>query len=64
VQVLAGPPRSMPSMFEALAPSMQAGPPVASRTVQADGAMEGCIGEGLKAIPSRCPDLDIGSYPR
>ena len=63
VHVLAGVPRIMQSMFEALAPSLQGGPPVASLTVHADGVMEGRIAEGLEAIQSRWPELDIGSYP-
>jgi molybdopterin-biosynthesis enzyme MoeA-like protein len=53
----------MQSMFEALAPSLEGGPPIASRTVHADGVMEGRIAEGLAEIQRRWPDLDIGSYP-
>jgi len=63
VHVLAGVPRIMQAMFEALAPRLHGGPPVASRTVHADGVMEGRIAEGLEAIQSRWPELDIGSYP-
>lgn len=63
VHVLAGVPRIMQAMFEALAPTLEGGPPVASRTVHADGVMEGRIAEGLAAIQARWPDLDIGSYP-
>jgi molybdenum cofactor synthesis domain-containing protein len=63
VHVLAGVPRIMQAMFEALAPRLQGGPPIASRTVHADGVMEGRIAEGLAAIQSRWPALDIGSYP-
>ncbi len=63
VHVLAGVPRIMQAMFEALAPSLQGGPPIASRTVHADGVMEGRIAEGLAAIQARWPMLDIGSYP-
>ena len=63
VHVLAGVPRIMQAMFEALAPSLHGGPPVASRTVHADGVMEGRIAEGLSAIQGRWPALDIGSYP-
>jgi molybdopterin-biosynthesis enzyme MoeA-like protein len=61
--VLAGVPRIMQAMFESLAPTLQGGPPVASRTVHADGVMEGRIAEGLAAIQARWPALDIGSYP-
>ncbi len=63
VHVMAGVPRIMQSMFEALAPSLEGGPPIASRTVHADGVMEGRIAEGLAEIQRRWPDLDIGSYP-
>lgn len=63
VHVLAGVPRIMQAMFESLAPGLKGGPPIASRTVHADGVMEGRIAEGLAAIQSRWPALDIGSYP-
>lgn len=63
VHVLAGVPRIMQAMFEALAPTLHGGPPVAARTVHADGVMEGRIAEGLAAIQARWPALDIGSYP-
>ncbi len=63
VHVLAGVPRIMQAMFESLAPTLQGGPPIASRTVHADGAMEGRIAEGLAEIQRRWPALDIGSYP-
>ena len=63
VHVLAGVPRIMQSMFEALAPTLQGGPPIASRTVHANGVVEGRIAEGLAAIQARWPALDIGSYP-
>ncbi len=63
VHVMAGVPRIMQSMFEALAPSLQGGPPIASRTVHADGVMEGRIADGLADIQKQWPALDIGSYP-
>jgi molybdenum cofactor synthesis domain-containing protein len=63
VHVMAGVPRIMQAMFESLAPTLQGGPPIASRTVHADGVMEGRIAEGLAAIQARWPALDIGSYP-
>jgi molybdenum cofactor synthesis domain-containing protein len=63
VHVLAGVPRIMQAMFESLAQTLQGGPPVASRTVHADGVMEGRIAEGLALIQSRWPSLDVGSYP-
>ncbi len=63
VHVMAGVPRIMQAMFEALAPTLQGGPPVASRAVHVVGLPEGAIAEGLAAIQARYPDLDIGSYP-
>jgi molybdopterin-biosynthesis enzyme MoeA-like protein len=63
VHVLAGVPRIMQAMFESLAPKLEGGPPIASRTVHADGIMEGRIAEGLADIQRRWPNLDIGSYP-
>ena len=63
VHVMAGVPRIMRSMFEALAPKLPRGRPVLSHTVHADGVYEGMIAEGLAAIQARYPALDIGSYP-
>lgn len=63
VHVMAGVPRIMQSMFDALAPSLQGGVPVVSRAVHALGVFEGNIAEGLEAVQKRYPNLDIGSYP-
>jgi len=63
VHVMAGVPRIMQAMFEALAPSLTGGVPVVSRSVYALGVFEGNIAEGLEAIQKRYPGLDIGSYP-
>lgn len=63
VHVMAGVPRIMQSMFEALAPSLARGVPVVSRTVHALGIYEGNIAEPLAAVQARFPALDIGSYP-
>lgn len=63
VHVLAGVPRIMQAMFEALVPSLKGGVPIASRTVHASGLLEGRIAEGLADIQARYPQLDIGSYP-
>jgi molybdenum cofactor synthesis domain-containing protein len=63
VHVLAGVPRIMQAMFEALAPGLKGGPPVVSAAVHANGLMEGRIAEGLADIQARYPDLDLGSYP-
>jgi molybdenum cofactor synthesis domain-containing protein len=63
VHVMAGIPRVMQAMFEALAPRLAGGPPVVSRAVHAVGLPEGRIAEGLAAIQARFAALDIGSYP-
>ena len=63
VHVMAGVPRIMQSMFEALAPSLAGGPPILSRAVHATGLLEGRIADGLRAVQNRYPTLDLGSYP-
>ncbi len=63
VHVMAGVPRIMQSMFESLAPSLVGGPPILARAVHTVGVPEGAIAEGLTAIQSRYPTLDLGSYP-
>ena len=63
VHVMAGVPAIMRLMFECLAPGLKGGPPVLSRSLHASGVREGDIAEGLTAVQTRYPDLDIGSYP-
>jgi molybdopterin-biosynthesis enzyme MoeA-like protein len=63
VHVMAGVPRIMQAMLEALVPKLRGGPPMLSRTVHADRLQEGTLAEGLAAIQARYPELDIGSYP-
>ena len=63
VHVMAGVPRIMRAMFDALAPFLERGAPVVSRAVHAHGVFEGNIAEGLTAIQARHPALDLGSYP-
>ncbi len=63
VHVMAGVPRIMRSMFEALAPGLERGRPILSRTVHADYVYEGQIAAGLAAIQQQHPALDLGSYP-
>ncbi|KXV67750.1 molybdopterin-binding protein [Acetobacter malorum] len=63
VHVMAGVPRIMRSMFEALAPSLKQGAPVFSRTWYTPSLYEGTLAEGLEAIQDKFPDLDLGSYP-
>jgi molybdenum cofactor synthesis domain-containing protein len=63
VHVMAGVPRIMQAQFEALAPHLQGGRPIVSRTVHALRLPEGAIAAGLAAIQDRYPMLDLGSYP-
>ncbi len=63
VHVMAGVPRIMQTMFEALAPGLRGGVPVESRSVHALGLMEGSIAAALGEIQARYPEIAIGSYP-
>ena len=63
VYVMAGVPRVMQSMFEWLAPHLQGGARIESRSVYAIGLGEGLIAQGLTDIQNRFPDIDLGSYP-
>ena len=63
VHVMAGVPRVMQSMLQALLPTLPGGTPIASRGVHAIGLAEGNIAAGLEAIQKRYPELDLGSYP-
>jgi molybdopterin-biosynthesis enzyme MoeA-like protein len=63
VHVLAGVPRIMQAMFEALAPRLAGGPPIVSRAVHAQDVFEGRIADGLGAIQAAHAGLDLGSYP-
>ncbi|HOU53510.1 MAG TPA: molybdopterin-binding protein [Myxococcota bacterium] len=62
VFVLAGVPVIAQAMFESLAPALQGGPPIRSRTVRCrtpEGVMAGPLGE----VQRRHPEVEIGSYP-
>ena len=63
VHVMAGVPAIMRAMFDMLAPNLQGGSPIISRSVHAADIREGDIAEGLTAIQARYPALDLGSYP-
>ena len=63
VYVMAGVPRVMQSMFEWLAPRLEGGQKIEQRAVHSIGLPEGVIAEGLTAIQSRYPAIDLGSYP-
>jgi molybdenum cofactor synthesis domain-containing protein len=63
VYVMAGVPRVMQSMFDWLAPRLQGGARIESRSVHTIGLGEGLIAQGLTDIQNRYPDIDLGSYP-
>ncbi len=63
VHVMAGVPSIMRLMFETLAPTLQGGAPVLSRSIHANNIREGDIAAGLTDIQERHPSLDLGSYP-
>jgi molybdopterin-biosynthesis enzyme MoeA-like protein len=63
VHVMAGVPRIMQGMWEALEPTLPRGRPVISRAVRVLGLPEGMLAAGLSAINDRHPELDIGSHP-
>ena len=63
VHVLAGVPRIMQSMFEAVRPELKHGAPVLSRTWYALDIYESAIAASLESVQKRYPDLDLGSYP-
>ncbi len=62
VHVMAGVPKIMQSMFQAIAPTLKTGPRVLSETILAN-AKEGDVGTPLADIQRRHPDVSIGSYP-
>jgi molybdenum cofactor synthesis domain-containing protein len=62
VFVMAGIPRVMQAMFDAVKHDLKGGRPMLARTVSCHLA-EGVIAKGLGEIQNHYPDLDIGSYP-
>ena len=56
-------PRVMQSMFEWLAPRLQGGARIESRSAYTLGLGEGLIAAGLTEIQGRYPDIALGSYP-
>jgi molybdenum cofactor synthesis domain-containing protein len=62
VFVMAGIPRVMQAMFDAVKHDLKGGRPMLSRSVGCH-LPEGVIAKGLGEIQERYPDLDIGSYP-
>lgn len=63
VYIFAGVPRIMQSMFDAVAPTLMGGKPVASKSVAAN-IPESLIADGLAEIQGRYDDVSIGSYPQ
>ena len=62
VYVMAGVPKIMQAMVDAIIPELKGGASVLSLTVSTD-LPEGDIAAGLTDIQSRYPDIEIGSYP-
>jgi molybdopterin-biosynthesis enzyme MoeA-like protein len=62
VFVFAGVPAIMQGMFDAIAPSLVAGPPIEQRTVTCH-IPESMFAEPLAAIQARHEEVEIGSYP-
>lgn len=63
VHVMAGVPVIMKAMLESIAPTLETGRKVLSRTVEA-GVGEGLVGDELGEIQNRYPSLKLGSYPQ
>jgi len=62
VVVMAGIPRIMQVMLDAVAPRLRKGRPMLSRSVRVD-VPEGDVAPGLAAVQAENPDVQIGSYP-
>lgn len=62
VYVLAGVPRIMQAMFNSILPDLQCGSIIDSVSVKCDLG-EGTIAAPLRALQSRFPEVDLGSYP-
>lgn len=62
VFVMAGVPKVMNAMMDALAPQLSGGVVVKSRTVRFEGG-EGDIAKPLKQVQDKWPMLSVGSYP-
>jgi molybdenum cofactor synthesis domain-containing protein len=63
VFVMAGVPKVMQAMFEAVAPTLEGGIPTVSRSVHAVGVFEGTIAAPLGAIQAASGGVSLGSYP-
>jgi len=63
IHVMAGVPKIMQAMFDELAPTLEGGSPVQSRSWFAFDLFEGALAAGFEAIAEQHPELDLGSYP-
>jgi molybdenum cofactor synthesis domain-containing protein len=63
VHVMAGVPRIMRAMFDALEPRLGRFEPVRMVAMHAERLFEGSLAAGLEAIQRDHPALDLGSYP-
>ncbi len=63
VHVMAGVPKIMQAMLEAIAPTLQGGKKVQSVTIRC-GVGEGAIGGPFGRIQAEFPDVKMGSYPQ
>ena len=59
VHVMAGVPRIMRAMFDALEPRLGSYRPVCSTALHAEGLHEGTLAAGLERIQARFPQLDV-----
>lgn len=62
VFVMAGVPKIMQAMFEAIAPTLKGGAPMQAVTIRV-AVGESAIADDLGAVQNRFPAIDIGSYP-
>jgi molybdenum cofactor synthesis domain-containing protein len=62
VFVMAGVPKVMNAMMDAIAPQLSGGIPVISKTIRFEGG-EGDIAKPLKDVQEKFPMLSLGSYP-
>lgn len=62
VYVMAGVPRIMQAMFDAVKHTLAGGKPVQARSITTN-LPEGTIAQGLTAIQTHYADVEIGSYP-
>jgi molybdenum cofactor synthesis domain-containing protein len=63
VHVMAGVPKIMEAMLEAIGPTLKGGRKLISHTIDV-GVGESIIAEGLSGIQAEYPDVRIGSYPQ